>query len=275
LSSHFSSNVNVNADLTAPPAFQTSKRGAGSASFTMSYGLPGKPDYAYERPFDYFNFEFAPDTTNIVETVFSRGLLNGASYALGDNYRGIWGLYGVYDYFAPQVFRVSTTGLAFGTTGQWWPAHSVAVQGTALLGAGYGGGGVIRGAGIERASPLGDGQRDYHYGLTPQALLALRVIFGDRVSIDSTFREYYISHVAATESTGTEDVTRADISVTTRVYNLHGITLRYVESNRNGRYAGLPSSHQAIGTFSIGYTLLGQAQFGAVDWREDSTRSPE
>jgi len=272
LRSHFSSNVNVNADLSAPPAFQRSKSGAGSATFTMSYGLPGKPDYAYERPFDYFNFEFASDTANTVETVFSRGLLHGASYELGDNYRGIWGLYGVYDYFAPQVFRVSTTGAALGTTGQWWLSRSIALQGTALLGAGYGGGGVIHGAGIERASPLGEGQRDYHYGLAPQGLLALRLIFGDRVSIDSTFREYYISRVAATESTGTEDISRADISLTARIYNLHGITLRYAESNRNGRYAGLPTSHQTIGTFSIGYTLLGQTHFGALDWRADALR---
>ena len=30
----------------------------------MSYGLPGKADYGYERPFDYFNFELAADTNN-------------------------------------------------------------------------------------------------------------------------------------------------------------------------------------------------------------------
>ena len=73
--------------------------------------------------------------------------------------------------------------------------------------------------------------------------------------------------VAATESTGIEDISRADISLTARIHNLHGITLRYTESNRNGRYTGLPTSDQTIGTFSIGYTLLGQTHFGALDWR--------
>jgi hypothetical protein len=49
---------------------------------------------------------------------------------------------------------------------------------------------------------------------------------------------------------------------------LHGITLRYSESVRNGRYATLPTSHQRLNTVSIGYTLLGQARLGAVDWRK-------
>ncbi len=267
LSTHFTSNVNVNADLTAPPASQTLTRQSASAIFTIAYGLPGKPDYSYDRPFDYFNFEVSADSANTIETVFSRGLLYGTDYQLGADYRGIWGLYGTYEYVAPQIFRVSTTGAAIGTTGQWWLSRGVAIQGTALAGVGYGGGGVIHGAGVARAGVLGDGQRDYHYGMAPQAELALRLIVGDRVSLDSTLREYYISRVAATESTGSEDITRADTALTVRIYNLHGITLRYSQASRNGRYASLPTSHQSIGTVSIGYTLVGHARFGAVDWR--------
>ncbi|HEV7610749.1 MAG TPA: universal stress protein [Steroidobacteraceae bacterium] len=44
--------------------------------------------------------------------------------------------------------------------------------------------------------------------------------------------------------------------------------LRYSESVRNGRYATLPTSHQRLNTVSIGYTLLGQARLGAVEWRK-------
>ncbi|HEY3657100.1 MAG TPA: DUF3943 domain-containing protein [Steroidobacteraceae bacterium] len=274
LSTQFTSNVNVNADLAAPPASQTFKRQSASAIFTMAYGLPGKPDYDYDRPFDYFNFELGADTNNALETVFSRGLLYGTDYEVGPSYRGIWGLYGTYDYVAPQIFRVSTTAASIGTTGQWWLSRHVAVQGTALAGVGYGGGGVIHGAGVARAGALGDGQRDYHYGMTPQVELAVRLILGDRVSLDTTAREYYISRVAATESTGSENITRADTALTIRVYNLHGITLRYSQSTRNGRYASLPTSHQTVGTFSIGYTLVGQTRFGAVDWRPASQGGP-
>jgi hypothetical protein len=275
LSNHYRSNVNVNADLSAPPAYQTPKRGEASVSFTMSYGLPGKPDYEYERPFDYFNLEFVASNSNAFESIFSRGLLVGTAYELGPNYRGIWGMYGTYAYVAPQIFRVSNTGAALGTTAQWWISRTVALQGTGLIGAGYGGGGVIHGSGVAQAGPLGEGQRDYHYGMTPQALLALRLIFGDRVSIDTSVRDYYVSRIAASESTGSENMGRADISITVRAYNLHGITLRYAESRRDGTYASLPTSHQSIGTVSISYTLLGQTRAGAVDWRSPAAGGPD
>ena len=268
VSTDFTSNVNVNADPSAPPTAQVYKRQSASALFTMSYGLPGKADYSYERPFDYFNFELAADTNNGIEAVFSRGLLFGADYEAGPNYRGIWGLYGSYEYVAPQVFRVSTTAASLGTTNQWWISHHVALQSTVLAGGGYGGGGVLHGSGVTTAGPLGDGQRDYHYGLTPQALINARLLLGDRVSLDTTARIFYISKVAATESTGTEDIERIDSSMTIRIFHLHGITLRYSESIRNGRYATLPTSHQRLNTVSIGYTLLGQARLGTVDWRK-------
>jgi len=73
LSSNFASNVKINADSSVPPTIQTFKRGAGSATFTVGYGLPGKPDYSYTRPFDYFNFEAVFDSSNAVESVFRSG----------------------------------------------------------------------------------------------------------------------------------------------------------------------------------------------------------
>ncbi len=275
LSTHFESNVNVNADLLGPPVAQTLQRRQVSADFTMAYGLPGKPDYTYSRPFDYFNFEFAAATSNAFETVFSRGLLVGTDYAIGPNYRGIWGLYGTYAYVAPQVFRVSTTGLALGTTGQRWLSRTVALQGTGLAGVGYGGAGVLHGARVTTAGPLGDGQRDYHYGVTPQAMLSLRLIMGDRASIDATARDFYVSRLGSTESTGTENIARAEVALTVRVYHLHAITIRYSESRRDGRYATLPTSHQTVGSVSLGYALLGQTRFGAVDWRPSSAGGPD
>jgi hypothetical protein len=251
------------------------QRRVASALFDMDYGLPGKPDYNYDRPFDYFHFEFGADTTNVFETIFSRGLLYGTAFELGANQRGIWGLYGSYDYFAPQVFRVSSTALSLGATSQWWLFRQVALQGSALAGLGYGAGGTIRGAGVTQSSPLGEGERNYHYGATPQELVAARLILGDRAAIDATVRDYYISRIAASESTGSENIFRADLTFTVRVYDLHGITIRYEESRRDGRYEHLPTSLQKLGTIFIGYTLLGHSRFGAVDWRPEAAESQE
>lgn len=99
-----------------------------TADFLMAYGLPGKPGYTYDRPFDYFNFEFALGSgKESFENIMSRGLLYGTDYKLGDAYRGIWGLYGSYDYISPQTFRVSSTALSLGTTAQWWMMKHVAL----------------------------------------------------------------------------------------------------------------------------------------------------
>ena len=109
------------------------KREEGSADFSMSYGLPGKPGYRYTRPFDYFLFEFTAvpnqsTVANAIENVTIRGLLVGTRYEIGDDYRGVWGLFGGYDYLSPQIFRISTTNLGLGTIGQWWLSRNVAVS---------------------------------------------------------------------------------------------------------------------------------------------------
>jgi len=81
--------------------------------FSFIYGLPGKTGYEYNRPFDYFAFEFAGQTSahghDFVQDIMVRGLLYGTDYEVGESYRGIWGLYGSYDYIAPPIFRVSST----------------------------------------------------------------------------------------------------------------------------------------------------------------------
>jgi hypothetical protein len=142
------------------------------------------------------------------------------------------------------------------------------LQGTALAGIGYAGGGVIHGTGVTGPSPSGEGQRNYHYGIAPESVLSARLILGDRAALDATARGYYISKLAASESTGSETIDRFDVLLTVRVFDLHGLTLRFSESTRDGRYVRLPDSHQHVSTVSLGYTLLGHQKFGAVEWRQ-------
>jgi Domain of unknown function (DUF3943) len=224
--------------------------------FTFTYGLPGKPEYRYARPFDYFDFHAAAVTANTVESVNTRGLLFGKTYASGEERRGVWGLFGSYDYISPQVFRVSSTALSVGTVWQSWLSRTVALQGTALAGVGYGAAGSI-----QRSE-----DRDYHYGLTPQGLLALRLIFGNRTMIDVTAREYYVSQVLASEQ-GEENILRADASFTVRVFDQHGVALRYVVSHRDASYTNVSYQNQTVGTLSLMYVFLGPSGFGAVEWR--------
>src|SRR5690606_10301396 len=46
------------------------KRNELLADFSLDYGLPGKPGYHYERPFDYFNFQITASTGSKLESLF-------------------------------------------------------------------------------------------------------------------------------------------------------------------------------------------------------------
>src|SRR5204863_12527 len=81
-------------------------RNEAVADFSVEYGMPGKRDYAYHHPFDYFDFQFASSTGSRFESIFTRGLLAGKAYGEGlHRSRGVWGLYGSYDYVAPHHIR--------------------------------------------------------------------------------------------------------------------------------------------------------------------------
>jgi hypothetical protein len=226
-------------------------RNEGLLETSFSYGLPGQPDYLYRRPFDYFNFEFAASSSNIFEHIFTRGLLVGKTYG-GNN--GVWGLYGSYDFIKPDVFRVSSTALSLGTTGQW-RAGAVTLQSTILAGVGYGAAGTNEGLTADR---------DYHYGLTPQSLVATRLIFGKVAALDVNARGYRISTVFFTAGRGWENVGRADAALTVRLFGPHAVTVKYLVNRRYASYPDLGIQDQRRDTLSVFYTLMRDRNLGAV-----------
>ncbi len=247
------------------------KRQEGSADYSITYGLPGKPGYRYKRPFDYFHFEFtavpnANTVANAIENVSTRGLLVGTDYEWGDDYRGLWGLFGSYDYLSPQIFRVSTTAVSVGTVAQWWLSRRLALQGTALGGFGFGAAGTVG----DRA------ERDYHYGVVPQVLLGLRLIFGERAMLEATGRWYFVAGTAAGGRVngpdfGGESIARGSVGATVRIHGPHAIGIQYLVSSREGHFRGLGDRHQSVQTVSLSYNFLGHTRFGAVEWRPGET----
>jgi hypothetical protein len=242
-----------------PGASSSVKSNEALLDFSMDYGLPGKPGYTYTRPFDYFNFQAIASSANGLESVNTRGLLIGKDYEAGPNYRGVWGVYGSYDYLAPQLFRVSSTALSVGTTGQWGANSPVKLQGTALLGAGYTAVGTIHDAA---------NTNDNHYGVSPQALVALRLIFGERASLDVTGREYFVSRLGAGTAGGHDNIVRGDASFTIRIHKQHAIAIKYLITRRDATTTTLGDQTQTRGTVGIFYTLLGQDRFAGVNWLE-------
>ena len=231
------------------------RKGEALGDFLIDYGLPGDTRYHYERPFDYFSLQATMSSANGFENVLTRGLLKGAEYTVGERgrYRGVWGLYGTYDYIAPQTYQVSATGLSLGTTGQYWASDNVAVLGTVLAGVGYTAAGATRSI----------DNRSYHYGVAPYSLAALRFTYGNALALDLAAREYYVSRVAAAARGGHENIIRVDATLTYRVKGRHGISVKYLGNRRDEYYPDAGGFSQHRGTVGLFYTYLGHDLFGA------------
>lgn len=110
-------------------------------------------------------------------------------------------------------------------------------------------------------------QNDCHYGLAPQALVASRLIMGERASLDLTGREYFVSRVGAAARGGHDNIARLEASFTVRIYQGHGIAVRYLLNRRDAFYPDVGDSSQTKGTIGVFYTFLGHERFGAVECR--------
>jgi len=236
-----------------------------AGEFWMSYGLPGKPGYDYDRPLDYFDFQASllSNSSNPIENVMLRGMLLGRKTSAGSEARGIWGLYGSYDYISPFLFRVSSTALSLGTTQQAWLAPGLALQGSLLGGMGYGAAGTTT---VIPGTPTSEAIRDYHFGVTPQGLLSLRLIAGSRLSLEADAREYYVSGLGSDDVHGSETIFRGNIGGNLRIIGGHTLGVRYVASTRDAKYGVFADRRFNEGTVTLVYSFLGANQFGAVKW---------
>ena len=220
-------------------------------TFSIDYGYPGNGGYQHQRPFDYFRFE-SNISSEGMEQLSTRGLIAGGDYGAGA-LAGIWGLYGTYDYFTPDDFRLSTTAFAFGTTLQAGKSEGLTVQSSALLGAGY-----------AAARALAQGNADYHYGVTPQTLVNLRLIAGRRAALDMTAREYFITGLGGFGTGQRDSIFVGDASFAMRVVGRHALALTYQRAGRSSHFFDAPDRSQARSRVGVFYTFLGSGGFGAV-----------
>ncbi len=114
-----------------------------------------------------------------------------------------------------------------------------------LGGVGYGAAGSTT---VIPSTPTNAAIRDYHFGVTPQALLTLRFIAGDRAMIDMAGREYYVSGLGSDDVHGSETIFRGNLGFNVRLVGGHAIGVRFVESNRDARYGKLPGQRFSEGT---------------------------
>ena len=243
-------------------AAATSIGGSGSLSslqqaqprlaLSMDYGYPGNASYRHDRPFDYFRIESSVSSQGL-EDLSTRGLIAGGDYGAGA-LGGIWGLYGTYDYFAPEDFRLSSTALSFGTTLQVSVSDAMVVQSSGLAGAGY-----VSARSLDRS----DG-REYHYGLAPQGLANLRLIAGRRAALDVTARQYFVSARGGFGTGQRDRIFLGDTSLAVRVSGPHAVGLTYQFARRRSDFPDLPDQTREPVTLGVFYTFLGSGGFGTV-----------
>ena len=219
-------------------------------ALSMDHGYPGNASYRHERPFDYFRIESAVSDEGL-EHLSTRGLIAGADYG-GERLGGIWGLYGSYDYFAPAGFRFSSTSASFGTTLQASIARSLVLQTSGLVGGGY------------AATFAEDQTDDFHYGVSPNALVNLRLIAGRRAAVDLTAREYFVSGFGGFGTGQRDSIFVGDAWLAFRVVGRHGLSLTYQRAGRTSDYLELPDQTRSTTTVGVFYTFLGARGFGAV-----------
>jgi len=224
------------------------------AGFSIDYGFPGSANYSHPRPFDYFTMGATASAADGVETVTTRGLLAGRDYGSGARGRGIFGLYGNYDYFTSAPFRFSTTAFSGGTTGQVRMSDAIALQASALAGIGY--------SSAQSVDSTLD--RDYHYGLGPHVLIAAKLIAGDRAAVDLTARGIYMGGVGAIETGERDRILRIEGSAAVRLVGPHAISVKYIRSERHASLPGFPRLIQTGETIGVYYTILGSRGFGAI-----------
>jgi hypothetical protein len=238
-------------------------------AMSMDYGYPGKANYRHERPFDYFRIESSVSPQGM-EQLSTRGLVAGGDYGAG-RLGGIWGIYGSYDYFAPDDIHFSSTAASFGTTLQTSISDSLTVQSSGLAGVGYVAAQAAASAPpshIASAAKAGEASsqtiREYHYGVAPQALGNVRFIAGRRAALDVTAREYFITGVGGFGTSQRDLIFVGDSSLAIRIAGRHALGLTYQLTRRSSDVPALPDHIQTRTTAGIFYTFLGSGGFGAV-----------
>lgn len=238
----------------------SSSEDLAEARFRIDYGLPGKPGYEYRRPFDYYELDLALTTSgnDNVDHLIVNGLIYGEPYRADRDFRGIYGIYGSYNYVAPEIFRVASTAVSLGTTTRWKLAENVTLQNELLVGVGFGAGGSIH--------ETQEG-RSYHYGAVPQELGVAKLIFGRDVVVDLSAQHFLVTGSSSDENgSGAENVFRVTAATTVRVSGPHAVGIEFDEAHRVAPFSRTADENQRVDTVRLLYTYLFDDRLGGAEW---------
>ena len=180
--------VNLGTAYRDPNTFEIVQAFApqGNLQGRLTYGMPGDPRFKYRAPFSHFDVDFNLSVPGVaVWSLFMRGLLFGAQFSSGTT-RGLFGVFGQYDFASASLVRVSSVGFGVGTSLQTRLPGEFTLQLATLFSAvPYASAGAL---GLEEGV-----MRDYHIGPGGQFTVEARLIWADRAWLRVVGRTWFIA----------------------------------------------------------------------------------
>ena len=115
-------------------------------------------------------------------------------------------------------------------------------------------------------------QRDYVYGVMPQALVTARAIFGNVAMLEAIGRDYFIRGTGVDSRYATQNTARIETTFSVRLFGPIAIGVRYAVAELESHYKTISTAHQMRGTIGFTISFLGDSGFGAVEWRNPETQ---
>jgi hypothetical protein len=218
----------------------------------VSYGLPGDPRFTPRRPMDHLDVVAEVDVSEgqVFASLFMRGLIKGKGYG-NNRLRGVWGLFGSYDYFAPERVRVGAISLGVGTSAQLRVGHRGFVQTTVLYSA------VPFGAAGTR-NP--EATRSYHWGPGVSQLAEVRLGRANIGMLKWTNRGFAIF-----SDTGVDVIGHTTFTGLLRITGRHAIGVDLIGTYREATLSGPDTVLTDKGSQArFFYAFLSDTRFGAV-----------
>lgn len=207
----------------------------------------------------FSSFELRADLSfpfKVVGNLFIRGLLQGQPFsARRGSLRGVWGLFGAYDYAAPAIVRASAVGLGPGVSLQvepgagWYLQVSSLVAGSPFVAAGQ----------LREIDP--DQGRDYHVGPGLQLVADLRLFRPRTLLVELIVRNWLVAGVYAAP-VGFEALTSVMLGAHVPVWRWLGIGAEGTLTDRRatGELRGL--EHDTGLSVRVMISVLSEPHFG-------------
>ncbi|GMU58430.1 MAG: hypothetical protein AMXMBFR34_01930 [Myxococcaceae bacterium] len=227
----------------------------------LTYGIPGDPDFKYRHPFSHFDLDFnlSVGGGSTAGAYFSRGLLFGTSFGSANtSVRGLWGLFGQYDYSGVSLVRVSSVGVGIGTSLQWKLSQNVFLQTS----------GVFSGVPFATAGALGLDEelyRDYHIGPGVQLALDARLIHKNVGWLRVSVRDWFVVG-AYTPPSGWENIMYFTVGPMVRLLGPVALGADMVVAVRRSAFEDQTLDRSVTGfTARLSLVWLSDWKFGVVD----------